>query len=196
MNNSVSAIGIAAMLALTGTGCTTGGEPRGGADGRLFTKIQANPDVIAALGGAPCTPSATERCKVTITKIVPDPAKPDIAYCLAVAPQVDVKFKDGPPRETHKVVVWELSLASLDGRPLSFHATNGLVFHNQTKPDHVGNGKHGDGTPGNKDADKYNVTVKRNQPLDKSSYLPVVLWGTPGKEELCAAVDPKIVNEN
>ena len=41
------------------------------------------------------------------------------------------------------------------------------------------------------------MKVNRNKPaLTMSSYLPVVIWGTAGNEELCAAVDPRIVNVN
>ena len=52
--------------------------------------------------------------------------------------------------------------------------------------------------PASSDPTRYNMKVNRNKPVldTMSSYLPVVIWGTAGNEELCAAVDPRIVNVN
>lgn len=189
MNNSVSAIGIAAMLALTVTGCTTGSEPRGLTDERMRVKV-SNRERLAMLGGPTCRPPTV--CEVVVTRATVND-NPALEVCVAIAPEVKIYFARNQTKQT---VVWKLRVDNLGGSPPSFREKDGLIFQKQSHNQHVGKHKRGDGTTGNDDPDKYNAEVNRRIKDDASDYLPVVLWGAPGAEILCAAVDPKIVNEN
>jgi hypothetical protein len=78
------------------------------------------------------------------------------------------------------------------------HGDSGIVIAHETVSKHVEKGGLGDGGVGIVDATRYHMKVNRNKPAltTVSSYLPVVISGTGGNEELCAAVDPRIVNVN
>ena len=112
-------------------------------------------------------------------------------YCVAVAPDVEVETQAGSGANK-KIVAWKLSRSDLDGKDLAFHGDSGIILTRNQK-NQVEKGGAGNGSlisPPN----AYHVKTKRNELKAEAVYLPVILWGPPGKEELCAATDPKIVN--
>lgn len=159
-------------------------------DGRLL-KIGPYRSAVSALGGKPCEPDSQTTCEINVLPLEVQNGKPK--YCLVVAPEVKVKtVLDGDRKP--KTVVWQLKQDELDGKPVAFHEYAGIVIiaDHGDQVDRKNSGL-GDGS-GAIRADRYYVKTKRNKNKAESTYLPVVLWGKKGEEELCAAIDPKIVN--
>jgi hypothetical protein len=155
-----------------------------------LSKIQIARLAFVVLDGKTCNGELTPVCTITMKIAEVDGAK----YCVAVAPRVELKHQTGAAQQ--KRVIWQLDLGSLDGKPLAFHRDSGIVIAYETVSQHVEKGGLGDGGS-SVDATRYHMKVNRNKPaLTVSSYLPVVIWGSGGNEELCAAVDPRIVNVN
>ena len=112
-------------------------------------------------------------------------------YCLAVAPHLKVKTQS--IAIANKNIVWQLSHSTLGGKDLAFHGESGIVLI--VDPDaQIEKGGPGNGGVFSPPKDIYHVKTKRNKKGAESAYLPVILWGSGGNEELCAAIDPKIVN--
>lgn len=115
-------------------------------------------------------------------------------YCVAVAPDVFVKTHSGGGPGNKRRIVWRLDTASLGGKALAFHDDAGTVItvdkHKQVDP----RGKRGDGLGGSVLNHVFHTMTVRNKASASATYLPVILWGPSGEEDLCAAVDPKIVN--
>lgn len=156
-----------------------------------LSKIQIERLTFVVLNGKTCDAELNPVCTITMT-IAEDAGS---RYCVAVAPRVELKHQTGSGQQ--KTVIWKLEPSTLDGKPLAFHGDSGIVIAYETVSKHVEKGGLGDGGTGIVDPTRYHMKVNRNKPvLTMSSYLPVVIWGTAGNEELCAAVDPRIVNVN
>jgi hypothetical protein len=122
-------------------------------------------------------------------------------YCVAVAPDVNVKTDTFGGFFNKRRIAWTLvdqsrvEITSLDGKALAFHDDAGIVItiDDPATPQVDRRGKRGydvsDAVPSH-----FRTFTVRNKHLASATYLPVILWGPPGKEELCAAIDPKIVN--
>lgn len=197
------------MLAITASGCTTADGVRAAADDRMRSVFASNWDRIAALSSSTCTitPHLSPTCEIFVTKVTftgSDGIKRIV--CVAVAPHVSIEL---PASSTDQIkeVIWELKDEKPGGGGLSFPEKNGFIFTTEGKGHIV---SHESGKPTNGLITSYSVKVKKpkvnpnpgNSKLT-SYYLPVVLWGDapagPDAEDmriLCAAVDPKIVNEN
>jgi len=115
-------------------------------------------------------------------------------YCLAMAPDLKVKLDRFGGFFNKKRLVWRLSTNTLDSKGLAFHPDSGIVVAVDDNHQIDRTGSYGDGSSGT--ADTYNIKTVRNDDTLPSSYLPVILWGPSGAEELCAAIDPRIVNVN
>lgn len=117
-------------------------------------------------------------------------------YCVAVAPDVTVGTKpSGTPK---KVIRWKLDADKLTGngvvKVLAFERNAGLVLTvNQYSQLDLW-GKIGDGLGSPLQQIRFHTRTKRDRLGARATYLPVILWGPAGDEELCAAIDPKIVN--
>lgn len=159
------------------------------ADTPRLSKIQIAKLTFLVLGGKVCNPELSPVCTIEMKFIEQDGMK----YCVAVAPKVELKRQTGPGQQ--KRVVWQLDQNELLTKPLAFHGDSGVVIAYETVVKHVEKGGLGDGVATPPVRTLYHMKVNRKEPaLTKSSYLPVVIWGSGGNEELCAAVDPLIVN--
>lgn len=118
-------------------------------------------------------------------------------YCVARAPRVAVPHDKSGSNANKRLIVWHLNKTQLDGKALAFHEDAGIIITAETHKQVDLKGKRLDAN-GNKASDHFRTSTKRNvldlQGKQSSTYLPVILWGPSGEEELCAAVDPKIVN--
>lgn len=159
---------------------------------RIVT-IQPYELLVRTTGGAVCDLTTASECTITMRTI-----KDDVSgkvYCLAEAPNIKVRTDTGGGSHL-KAIVWKLRPATVDGKPVAFHADSGIAV--VTDPDKQidktkqGYGDGGGGT--NPPTDQYYIMTKRNKVDAKASYLPVILWNPGPDAELCAASDPKIVN--
>ena len=154
-----------------------------------LSKIQIERLTFLVLDGKTCNGELDPVCTITMKIAEHEGTK----YCVAIAPRVELKHQTGPGQQ--KRVIWQLDSGDLDGKPVAFHGDSGIVIAYETVSKHVEKGGLGDGGTGSVDPTRYHMKVNRNKPaLTMSSYLPVVIWGAGGNEELCAAVDPRIVN--
>jgi hypothetical protein len=154
-----------------------------------LSKIQIERLTFLVLDGKTCNGDLTPVCTIEMKPAEHEGKR----YCVAVAPRVELKHQTGSGQQ--KKVIWRLDPNNLDGKPLAFHGDSGIVIAYETVSKHVEKGGLGDGGVGIVDPTKYHMKVNRNKPvLTESSYLPVVIWGSGGNEELCAAVDPRIIN--
>lgn len=154
-----------------------------------LVKIQ-NYQVLLAVGKPPCDTETQAFCPIEVQVITVDGRD----YCLAVAPDLRVKTL---PMGMKKTLVWKLSVDNLSGKAVAFHGKSGIVVTVDANAQINAGGGHGNGaSPPPKPTDMYFITTKRRKLNAVSAYLPVVLWGSGGDEELCAAIDPKIVNVN
>lgn len=120
-------------------------------------------------------------------------------YCLAQAPLVKVKRVPG----LDKFVNWKLEPAVLTGdqgaQVVQFHPDAGIVTTYEKNGSQIDkkNRGHGKGD-GPVEQHKFHVKTLKDAKAGESGYLPVVMWDRKGNGELelCAAIDPKIVNEN
>jgi hypothetical protein len=156
-----------------------------------LSKIQIARLTFLVLDGKTCNGEVDPVCTITMKLAEHE----GTTYCVAVAPRVELKQQTGSGQQ--KKVIWRLEPSELLGKSLVFHGDSGIVIAYETVSKHVEKGGLGDGGGGSVDPTRYHMRVNRNKPaLTMSSYLPVVIWGTGGNEELCAAVDPRIVNVN
>lgn len=156
-----------------------------------LSQVQIARLTFLVLDGKTCNGELNPVCTITMKIAEHEGTK----YCVAVAPRVELKHQTGPGQL--KRAIWQLDRGDLDGKPVAFHGDSGIVIAYETVSKHVEKGGLGDGGVGVVDPTRYHMKVNRNKPaLTMSSYLPVVIWGNGGNEELCAAVDPRIVNVN
>ena len=194
MNSSVWRKGTAAGLLLIGALCSAQAqEPRMDdkvADVSLLLKLlQLNRPEIALLAGKNCK-ADEEVCVIEMTLIEVEVDKPK--YCLALAPTVEVKRKT--LSDPKKPVVWMLSRYDLDKKPLAFHVDPGIVITYDPKGQISKGGSGAGPIVGIQDPKLHHVKTTRDKYKAESNYLPIILWGDSGNEDLCAATDPKIVN--
>lgn len=115
-------------------------------------------------------------------------------YCVAVAPEVFVKTDASAGPGNKRRIVWKLDTNALLGKALAFHPDAGIII-TVNQFGQVDNwGALGDGMPGPVLKHFFFTRTLRRIHNARATYLPVVLWGPSGDEELCAAIDPKIVN--
>ena len=164
-------------------------NPRERANNFRVVKIHPYQVLLAKASAKTCTTETQATCIIAMEIITVDGRD----YCLAVAPEVRVKTQSGGGSSMRNVV-WELSHAALGGKVLAFHSESGIVLtvdpFAQIKKGGPGNGG------ASPTAILHHVKTKRDKLGAESAYLPVILWGSSGNEELCAAIDPKIVNVN
>jgi hypothetical protein len=190
-------MGAAAMLLLgVATWAQAQGQDRRGddkdrADFQL-QKIQDYQVLLAKGSSTPCDTATQAACTIEMKVISVDGRD----YCLALAPELKVKTDSSGGFFNKKRLVWKLSATSLKGKALAFHADSGIVITVDADHQIDPKGAYGDGSGGAASTDLYHVKTSRKKLNAVSGYLPVVLWGAAGDEELCAAIDPKIVNVN
>lgn len=157
----------------------------------LLLKLLQLQKLLPDLSSKSCDSESAAPCIIEMKLIQVDGRK----YCLAVAPDLTVKWNLFGGIFNKKIIRWKLSAPDLDSKPLAFHADSGIVVAFDPDAQLDKHGDYGDGGIA-RSADTYFTRTKRNKQDATSSYLPVILWGSGGNEELCAAVDPKIVNVN
>ena len=117
-------------------------------------------------------------------------------YCVAVAPEVQVQTDSGATSK--RPIRWRLSHDSLLGngvdKALAFHDDAGIIITVNQFNQVDRWGKIGDGSVGPVNKRRFHTWTLRKQLNASATYLPVILWGPSGEEELCAAIDPKIAN--
>lgn len=163
-------------------------------DNFLLLKLLQSQDKLPALSSKTCDTEKPDPCIIEMLLITAGTRN----YCVAVAPNLNVKWDTNGGDFNKKTIRWKLSRPDLDSKDLAFHPDSGIIvtFESDPKKAQVDKkGDYGDGS-GSKSPDTYYTKTKRNKPKAESGYLPVILWGSSGKEELCAAIDPKIVNVN
>lgn len=164
----------------------------------LSQKLKAQ---LAATAGQPCDTETESECiiKMSFIDLEPDKRDSKMKYCVAEVPEVKVDRLSMPRGE--RSINWKLSDSVVGGKPVEFHSTLGiLIMYDSSPPQIKASGRgpgRGDGVGGPAKT-YFHVTTLRNKAKAESGYLPLILWGTPGSADLqlCAAVDPKIVNEN
>lgn len=168
-----------------------------GAAAQRFVKVLNQQLLVQLLGlGATaetCVVKDQPICPIKIDRIEVNGK----AYCVAIAPNVEVERDDSifAPLLKQKLV-WELFTTALDGKPLVFQEDAGIVITAETHAQVDRRGGLGDDVSGPLLKHRYFTKTKRNVAKAESGYLPVILWGTGLEVELCAAIDPKIVNKN
>lgn len=150
-------------------------------DGLGILTIQ--PFQLLVMGkGSTCDADAT-KCEIVITSV--NDGTRD--YCVALAPNVTVKTKAGGGSDKKKIT-WKLNMTTLKGKPVAFHPDSGVVIAvDDTSQVDI------KGTPG-ATSDEYMTKTRRDSNGAYAVYLPVILWGVRGSEELCTAIDPRITN--
>lgn len=193
MNRSawcVLAVVYAMLCIVTGTQAQQREEQPRSADNFRLIKIQQYQLLLAA-GKPACDAETQPFCLIDVQVI----SVSGRDYCLAIAPDLNVKTKTSG--STRKTLVWKLSVPNLSGKPVAFHGNSGIVVTVDADKQVDPGGGHGNGaSPPPAPTDMYFVKTKRKKLNAVTGYLPVVLWGSGGDEELCAAIDPKIVNVN
>lgn len=119
-------------------------------------------------------------------------------YCIAEAPYVRVTETSSKT----KFINWTLDRTSFGGKPIQFHHEAGVVIVDERKHDLIdttpSSRGHGNGDVVSVPIPKHKFHIKTNRKISEGnvSYLPVVLWDRTGLGdwELCAGIDPKIVN--
>ena len=160
-------------------------------EGVVLAKIQKY-QLLLAKGKSTCTVDTSSHCVIDMKLITVDGRD----YCVAVAPKLEVKTVAGGG-SSKKIIVWKLSQSSLGStpKPLEFYTDAGIIIP-QDADKQIEKGGLGDGGVGIPSKDMYHVKTKRDKLGAVSVYLPVILWGAPGSEDLCAGIDPIIVNVN
>ena len=118
-------------------------------------------------------------------------------YCLAEAPNVAA----GSTSSSTKFIDWKLDKTNFGTiqapRPVEFHKEAGIVIVRDAHQDLIDKNNRGRGKGGGPD-DKgiFHVKTKIKNVAVQVGYLPVILWDPLNNDnwELCAAIDPKIVN--
>lgn len=160
-------------------------------DNFLLLKVLQLQKLLPALSSKECKADELSPCIIEMKIIEVGGRK----YCLAVAPDVSVKTSALGSSLNKKSVRWKLSQPDLDSKPLVFDPDSGILITHDPEGQVNKHGDYGDGSgSGSATADSYHIKTKRNKDTASATYLPIILWGKPGEEELCAAIDPKIVN--
>jgi hypothetical protein len=191
-------VALVLQLGISGLGQTRTSEP---ATAKSSESLRAAWAQIAkgvkASGASETCLKLARVCQIKV-RLIPDPQSPDPRnprkICVAEAPDVEVETQ--PTATTRKVVLWKLDNDKLDGRDVDFYPEVGILFPvNAGAPGnkHVTDPKPGD--PGDPNAKvSYHAQVLPDSAGKTSIYLPVIMWDGPRGVELCAAIDPKIVN--
>lgn len=124
-----------------------------------------------------------------------------VDYCIARAQEVKVY----ETKDKERFVNWSLDKTSFaGGRKIQFHSEAGIVFlldasNKDLIDDNANSRGHGNGDVIEMPVPtyKFHIRTKKINKKAMAPYLPIILWDAKndGNWELCAAVDPKIVNE-
>jgi hypothetical protein len=137
--------------------------------------------VVALSGTQDCT--NMDPCTVTITMFRITYSGKD--YCAAQLLQ-ELDYHSTASGNTDKTIIFKLDNSGLGGAAAEFHDGNGILpianLKNQLNPDNRRTSK-----------TEYHAKNKHKQ-TDTMTYVPIVYWTVNGLPELCAAADPKIVN--
>ena len=107
-------------------------------------------------------------------------------YCIAAMPE-SLLFRGTATGNQPKTIRWTLSTGNLGGRIVEFHNDNGILKVDDGKSQFVPD-------PHRTSPTVFEATNKHKQ-KGSATYLPVIIFRTTnGEPELCAAGDPKIVN--
>lgn len=190
MNNRIGASVVFVLLLLSLQGCGSmdqkreTAQPAGmskAADGQIrqLAKLFEAYGVVLFSGPLDCPGD----CPVTITMATATVS--GHTYCVAQLPE-SLKFSGTAPGNPPKTITWTLNTSTLGGNSLSFHDPNGILV--LTNPSgQIAGAKWKSATSFEaKNVHKVKITA---------TYVPIILWDVGGAQELCAAGDPKIVNE-
>ena len=110
----------------------------------------------------------------------------DKDYCIATVPD-SLDFTNTGPGNQPKTIIWTLSTGNLLGRTVEFHDDFGILKVDDGKKQFVAD-------PHRTSPTVFEATNKHKL-KGTSTYVPVIIFRTvEGIPELCAAGDPKIVN--
>ena len=195
MNRLAWCFGALVILPFAVASAATDSPPRQpAASAPIFKVLKIGKTNVIEIQGTnnECEPDKVASCKIQIQFGVINGKK----YCVAEAPNVKgPKLPKQGNADNIKFIVWHLDKNDEDNRLLSFHASAGIVITTDDKEKFVvdNSGGHGDAN-GNGGKSVYHLKVKRNIEA-RPGYLPIVMWGEGEEAELCAAPDPKIINE-
>lgn len=152
-------------------------------DGVRILTIQPYQLLLGPLSRSTCDAEMAPYCEIVITSVTYGGRD----YCVALAPNVTVKTQNGGGGNKKKIT-WKLNTTSLKTKPVAFHPDSGIIISvdAQSQVDIKG-------SPG-ATSDLYSTKTRRDTKDAYAVYLPVILWGQSGSEELCAAIDPRITN--
>lgn len=108
-------------------------------------------------------------------------------FCIATMPE-ELTFASTGPGNSPKVITWTLSTSTLLGRTVEFHNDHGILK--------VDDGKQQIVPDPHRTSPMVFEGTNKHKLKGSFTYVPVVLFRTAqGVPELCAAGDPKIVND-
>lgn len=147
----------------------------------LFTAYREAYQTLFFTGTSqPCGSS----CSVLITLKTTNVDDKD--YCIATVPD-SLDFTNTGPGNQPKTITWTLSTGNLLGRTVEFHDDFGILKVDDGKKQFVAD-------PHRTSPTVFEATNKHKL-KGTSTYVPVIIFRTvEGIPELCAAGDPKIVN--
>ena len=149
--------------------------------------------VVPMLGPIQCKPDVTLGADCVVPITMTHEMVGGVEVCVAnLSSQLTIH--GASPTSKEKVIVWGLNPTTLDGASFAFQETYGILIVKN------GNGQLIDPTIGAGGSTKPNPAYFRvtNQLklLAESIYLPIILQTRGDVVTLCAAIDPKIVNDN
>jgi hypothetical protein len=186
------AVAVAVAVAALVSGCASAPTQKPEDTQFRAVKLQPNNVLMAPTGGPPCLgqADADASCDIEVTFVEAQGNTPKI--CLVTAPEVRPTFG---PNERRKKIVWRLRQVG-SSEDLRFHRTEGILVVTEKVPRHIRERQFG--------TDQflaYAYPVRNGSQKGNSTYVPIVLWqylnvNNELVEDLCAAIDPKIVNVN
>lgn len=183
----VTAVMLSALLTVCASGAAAQQKPNPRANisperlKELFTVYRKAYETLFFTGTSqPCSSS----CSVLITLTTTNVDGKD--YCIATLPD-SLVFDNTASGNAPKTITWTLSTGSLAGRIVEFHADYGILKVDDGKAQFV------------PDPHRTSPTVfegtNKHKLKGTATYVPVIIFRTAeGIPELCAAGDPKIVN--
>ena len=178
---------LGALLAVCASGAAAQQKPNPRGDisparlNELFTTYRQTYEKLFFTGKSqPCDSSCAVLITLTTTKV------DGKDYCIATVPD-SLEFANTASGNAPKTITWSLSTGNLAGRIVEFHADYGILKVDDGKTQFV------------PDPHRTGPTVfegtNKHKLKGTATYVPVILFRTvEGIPELCAAGDPKIVN--
>lgn len=149
--------------------------------------------MVPMLAPIDCKPDATLGADCVVPIEIKSEMVGGVEVCVAnLSSQLTIR--GASTTSNPKVIVWRLQLPPYDGASFAFQETYGILIVKN------GKGQLIDPTIGAAGSTKPNPAffhvTNQMQELAESIYLPIILQTRGDVVTLCAAIDPKIVNDN